>query len=75
MARIAKRPLGKGKDNTDGRDELKEHFNKHKNRPIKEWKDMIRARTELFLTMKNMKYFVICLRNTKQSVMLNQRFD
>ena len=64
VARIAKRALGKGKDNTDGRDELKEHFNKDKNRPntldivtIKEWKDMIRARTQLFLNNEKYEIF------------------
>ena len=61
---MAKRALGNSDGNSDGRDKLKETFNKDKNRPnsmdkvtIKDWQDMIRVRTQLFLNTQEYKIF------------------
>ena len=66
IARMAKRALGKSKNtsNDAGGDQLQEKFNKDKNKPneldevtIRNWKDMIRARTQLFLDNTKFKIF------------------
>ena len=61
---MAKRALGNSDGNSDGRDKLKENFNKDKNRPntmykvtIKDWQDMIRVRTHSFLNTQEYKIF------------------